>query len=194
APGPSYTFSGTGRTGSATVGVGSPPAAAAAPAADTTIASTSADHSVMFDNVAPTVTIDQATGQADPANAGPVLFTVAFSEPVAGFDASDVRFTGSTVGGTLAAAVSGSGATYTVAVTGMTGTGTVVASIPAGAASDPAGNPSRASTGTDNAVTFDDSVPHVTIDQAPAQSDPTNAGPVLFSVVFDTPVTGFDGS
>ncbi|MBI5854711.1 MAG: cadherin-like domain-containing protein [Nitrospirae bacterium] len=47
-----------------------------------------------------------------------------------------------------------SGTTYNVAVTGMTGTGTVVASVGAGAASDAAGNPSAASTSTDNTVTF----------------------------------------
>ena len=64
-----------------------------------------------------------------------------------------MSFVGSTVGGTLAAAVSGTGPSYTVTVTGMSGTGTVVASIPAGAASDAAGNASLASTSTDNTVT-----------------------------------------
>src|SRR5262249_54745854 len=60
----------------------------------------------------------------------------------------------STVGGTLQAAVSGSGADYTVTVTGMFGAGQVIATIPAGAAVDAAGNPSSASTSTDNAVTY----------------------------------------
>ena len=43
---------------------------------------------------------------------------------------------GSTVGGTLAASVSGSGLDYTVAVTGMDGVGLSPASVVAGAASD----------------------------------------------------------
>ena len=34
---------------------------------------------------APTVTINQAAGQADPTNASPINFTVVFSEPVTGF-------------------------------------------------------------------------------------------------------------
>ena len=74
---------------------------------------------------APTVTIDQAAGQADPTGASPIQFAVAFSAPVTGFDASDVSFAGSTVGGTLAASATGSGASYTVSVTGMVGNGIV---------------------------------------------------------------------
>jgi VCBS repeat-containing protein len=42
------------------------------------------------DTVAPTVTIDQAAGQADPTSAAPINFTVVFSEPVTGFGADDV--------------------------------------------------------------------------------------------------------
>jgi sugar lactone lactonase YvrE len=106
------------------------------------------------ENVKPTVTINQAAGQTDPTNASPITFTVSFSETVTGFTGADVSFTGSTVGGTLAAAVSGSGANYTVSVSGMSGNGTVAASIPAGKAADLAGNPNLASTSSDNTVGF----------------------------------------
>ena len=84
----------------------------------------------------PTATINQGAGQADPANTGPILFDVVFSEAVTGFDGSDIAFAGSTVSGTLVANVSGSGANYIVSVTGMTSSGTVVASIGASAAQD----------------------------------------------------------
>ncbi len=104
-----------------------------------------------------------------------------FSEPVTGFTASDISFAGSTVGGTLVAGVTGSGANYTVTVSGMTGNGTVVASIPAGAAPDAAGNASTASTSTDNTVTFDTTAPTVTINQAAAQTDPALDGPILYT-------------
>ena len=40
------------------------------------------------------VTVNQAAGQADPTNTGPVYFTVVFSEAVTDFDASDVDFIG----------------------------------------------------------------------------------------------------
>lgn len=102
----------------------------------------------------PTVTINQAPGQADPTTVGPIAFRVTFSEPVTGFAPADVSFAGSTVGGTLVATVTGSGAAYTVSVTGMTGAGLVVVSIPAGVAVDSGGNPSAASTSTDRTVLY----------------------------------------
>jgi hypothetical protein len=144
-----------------------------------------------LDATAPTVTINQAAGQADPTNASPINFTVVFSEPVTGFAAGDVSFTGSTVGGTLVATVTGGPTTYNVAVTGMTTPGDVVASVPAAAATDLAGNNNTASTSTDNTVTFDATAPTVTINQAAGQADPTNASPINFTVVFSEPVTGF---
>ncbi len=124
------------------------------------------------DTIAPTVTINQAAGQADPTSASPINFAVTFSETVTGFAASDISFAGSTVGGTLSAAVAGAGPTYNVAVSGMTGTGAVVVSVPAGAATDAAGNASLASTSTDNSVAFS------TVDTtAPTRDDQPGGGP-----------------
>lgn len=91
---------------------------------------------------APSVTIDQAAGQADPTSSSPINFTAVFSEPVTGFAGNDVSFAGSTVGGTLSTSDSGSGPSYQVSVTGMSGSGTVVAS-----------------TSTDNQVTFNQQTP-----------------------------------
>ncbi len=65
-----------------------------------------------------------------------------FSEAVTGFATGDVTL-GGTAGGTLTGTVTGGPTTYNVAVTGMTGPGTVVATIAAGVATDPAGNPQR---------------------------------------------------
>ena len=67
----------------------------------------------------PSVTIDQASGQADPTGASPIDFTVVFSEAVTGFETGDVTL-GGTAGATTAT-VTGSGTTYNVAVSGMTG-------------------------------------------------------------------------
>ncbi len=153
-------------------------------------ASTSTDNSVAFDNVAPTVTINQAGGQADPTNAGPIDFTVVFSEPVSNFATGDVAVSG-TAAGAKTATVTGSGTTYNVAVTGMTGSGTVIASIAAGKATDAAGNNNAASTSTDNMVDFDNQGPTVTVSQAAGQADPTNAGPINFTVTFSESVADF---
>ena len=98
------------------------------------------------DTTAPTVTIAQAAGQADPTTTSPINFTATFSEMVTGFAANDISFAGSTVGGTLTAVVTGTGPTYNVAVSGMTTAGNVVVSVLAGAATDAAGNLSLGST------------------------------------------------
>ena len=64
----------------------------------------------------------------------------------------------------------------------MTGDGTVVASIPAGAATDAAGNATPASTSTDNSVTFDTGAARWSHHHSGrrGQSDPTNASPIQF--------------
>ena len=51
------------------------------------VASTSTDNTVTYDMTPPTVTINQAAGQADPAGGTTVNFTVVFSEPVTDFTA-----------------------------------------------------------------------------------------------------------
>ena len=108
--------------------------------------------SVTIDTTAPTVTVNQATGQNDPAAAGPIAFTAAFSEDVTGFDSSDVSVGGSAVG---TPTVADGPATYTVYVVISSGEGTVNVTVDTSAAIDLAGNFSDASTSNDNRVTLD---------------------------------------
>jgi hypothetical protein len=189
--GANYTVSVTGMTTSGTVIASIPAGVAQNTTGEFNIISTSIDNTVTWVDLVPTVTIDQALGQADPTSGSTVEFTVVFTESVTGFAAADVNLAASTAAGTLLAAVSGSGSSYTVSVTGMTGNGTVVASIPAGAAQDADGDSNTASTSIDNTVTWVDLAPTVTINQGPSQSDPTSTSPVVFSVVFSETVTGF---
>jgi hypothetical protein len=107
---------------------------------------------VANDITRPTVTINQAAGQADPTSAVPINFTAVFSEAVSGFAGADVTI-GGTAGGIKTVAVSGGPRTYNVAVSGMT-SGTVIATIPAGVARDAAYNTNTASTSGDNQVSF----------------------------------------
>ena len=152
-------------------------------------ASISTDNTVTYDVTAPTVTINQASGQADPAGSSPINFTVVFSESLTDFATGDVTL-GGTAPGTLVGTVTGSGTTYNVAVSGMTDAGTVVATLAAGVAHDAAGNASAASTSTDNTVTYVVS-PMVTINQATGQVDPTRVSPINFTVVFNKAVVDF---
>ncbi|HZN78626.1 MAG TPA: PQQ-dependent sugar dehydrogenase, partial [Mycobacterium sp.] len=151
-------------------------------------------QSYTIDKTAPSVTIDQAAGQADPTNTSPISFTAVFSEAVSGFAGGDVSFVGSTMGGTLVATVSGTGPSYSVAVTGMTGTGIVVASIPTGAASDAAGNASVGSTSTDNTVTatapVDATPPTVSVTAPAAGAIVTGTVTVTADAADDVGVTG----
>jgi hypothetical protein len=103
------------------------------------------------------VTINQASGQADPTTDSPIHFTAVFNEPVTGFTDSDVTLSG-TAGATTADVTEqapNDGTTYDVAVNGMTTDGMVIASIPANAAQDADQNGNTASTSTDNTVDFD---------------------------------------
>src|SRR2546428_710227 len=162
-------------------------------------ASTSTDNTVTFnapDTTPPSVTINQAATQADPASRAPINFTVVFSTPVSGFTGSDGTITG-TAGGAKTVTVSGSGSSYTAAVRAMSsfkwsGAPRAPPSSPTRPSSDP-----TASTSTDNTVTFnapDTTPPSVTINQAATQADPTSSAPINFTVVFSEPVSGFTGS
>jgi hypothetical protein len=182
--GTTYNVAVTGMTTSGAVVASVEAGAAQNSGSEASLASTSTDNSVAWGL---TVTIDQATGQADPTAASTVNFTVVFSSPVSDFATGDVSFTGSTAGGALVGTVSGTGTTYNVAVTGMTTSGTVVASIPAGVATDGVKS-NLASTSTDNTVTTGVTV---TINQASGQADPTGTSPINFTVVFSSAVTGF---
>ncbi len=106
-----------------------------------------------FEPTTPTVTINQAAGQADPTGTAPINFTVTFSEPVAGFTDADVVLGGATGASTVV--VTGGPTVYNVAVSGMNADGILTASIGAAAAQGTvSGAPSDASTSTDNSVHF----------------------------------------
>src|SRR5439155_458616 len=93
------------------------------------------------DTTRPHVTINQASGQADPTNSPTIHFTVVFTESVSDFAAADVTV-GGTAGGTKTVTVTGSGTTYDVAValSGAVTDGTVTASLAANVAHDAATN------------------------------------------------------
>jgi len=175
-----------------------PAGAAVDSAQNPSAASTSTDNTMTYDGTAPTVTINQAAGQADPTATSPVVFTVVFSEPVADFAAGDVLLSGTATRG--APTVTGSGTTYSVSVP-VTTDGTVIATVPAGGARDAIGNPNAASTSTDNTITYDATPPAYTSVAASggnAVVTATFTEPILCSTVatsdFDATVAGIPAS
>src|SRR3989441_922301 len=148
---------------------------------------------VANDTTPPSVNINQAATQADPASSAPINFTVVFSEPVSGFTGSGVAITG-TAGGAKTVTVSGSGSSYTAAVSGMTTSGTVVATIAAGVATDAAGNGNTASTSTDNTVTFNASTSPPTITSFTPTSGPVGTTVTISGTNFtDATAVTFNG-
>lgn len=118
-----------------------------------TATATSAD--VTVHNSRPSVTVNQASGQADPTATSPVNFTALFSEAVTDFTSADVTVSPSSA----TVVVSGSGTTYNLAVSGLTSSGPVTVSIAANTVHDSGGAGNTASTSTDNTVTYDATAP-----------------------------------
>lgn len=137
-------------------------------------ASTSSDAEVAFAPPAPSVTVEQAAGQADPAAVDGFAFDVTFSEPVEGLEPSDVVVAGGTGASTVT--IAGSGSTYVVTISGATQAGDVTASLSAAAAVGAYGVPSEASTSTDGTVTYAPVAPSPS-PSAPAPSAPAPSAP-----------------
>jgi hypothetical protein len=195
--GSSYTVTVSGMDGEGTVVASIPAGAAVDAQSNSSLDFTSTDDQVWFDNIPPSVTIDQDSGQSDPTNASPITFDVQFREPVVGFDTTKVTLGGSLAGTATVQSVTAGGApgSYTVAVdVSGSQTGTITASVEAGAVTDPAGNENPDSTSTDNTVTFDDIPPTVSATLDPAQGDPAGGLAVLFDAAFSEPVVGFDAT
>ncbi len=124
------------------------------------MASVSSDNTIVVDNVAPTVTVEQHVEQPDPTDKLPIRYSVVFSEPVTGFSRSSLSFFGSTVDrSNLSSEITGSGSTYEVAIGGLGQMdGILRLSVQSGGGRDLIGNNSSPSTSIDNSVLFSNRV------------------------------------
>ena len=189
--GTTYNVAVQGMAGSGSVDLSIPGGLVHDAAGNANIASPPSDVAAVVYDTQPTVTVNMAAGQANPTNVQPINFTAVFSAPVSGFTGQDVSFLpGTTAPGTLVATVTGSGTTYNIAVTGMTSFGNVSVTIPANVVHDAYGMYNRTSTSTNDVVAYSPP-PSVTISDATAQANPTNAGPIHFTVTFSEAVQYF---
>ena len=110
----------------------------------------------------PEVAVEIATTQEDPTNASPVVFQATFSEPVIGFDASDVSVTGTGGPGTITL-TSDDHTVFTIRIALVedgTQDGTLTVSIPAGVCTSVStGEENKASTSADSTVLLDTTPP-----------------------------------
>jgi len=143
--------------------------------------------SVTIDRTAPAVASVTPVG-ATTTNASSVAYTVTFSEPVSGFDASDVTSTGAATGWTVASVVAAGGNAYTVTFDGSSGTdGTIVPRITANGAADVAGNTGPPTAFAGDTVTVDRVTPTV---QSFTATTPTRASSIAYTLTFSEPVNG----
>lgn len=141
------------------------------------------------DKAPPTVTIEQRPSQSSPATANPIIFDLVFSEPMTGFDNTDLKVSG--MAGTPTVLVTGSGATYTVEVAGMASGETVTLEILANAVQDAAGNYNEARASSDSSL-GDELAPPTVSSVIRLDANPTNAASVDFIVTFSEAVINVD--
>jgi hypothetical protein len=151
---------------------------AVSPTAVQSSASTSTDNIIIVDETAPVATVSHIIGHG---------YRVKFSEPVTGFDASDVEVAGPPGSGPIGLLTIKDGSVYLASVP-TPADGNYLLSVTAGAVTDKAGN-----TNAIGSLQFDidRTRPGVTINQATAQADPTSGSTVAFDVQFTEAVTGF---
>ena len=114
-----------------------------------------ASYTWTIDASAPSVDVEQASGQLDPTGALPIHFTATFNEPVNVLGPSGITLDGTADHSSATITVTQvSSSVYDIAVSGLGSSGTLLASVTTGATTDPAGNGNTASTSTDNSVTY----------------------------------------
>ncbi|MEN6458014.1 MAG: lectin like domain-containing protein [Thermoguttaceae bacterium] len=123
---------------------------------------TTAALTVTVDQMMPTVTINQASTQSDPATSLPIHFLAVFSSKVNNFDDWDLSGVPLGAAATITA-IGTAGTDYDIAISGLTEDTTLTITIGSGLVTDDAGNVNSSSTSTDNTVTFDRLEPVATV-------------------------------
>jgi Big-like domain-containing protein len=136
---------------------------------------------------------------ANPTNGSTVHWTVVFSESVTGVDSSDFSLANTGLTSPSITGVSGSGTSYTVTASTGAGSGSLGLNlVDDDSITDAAGN-KLGGTGTGNGnligqvYTIDKTFPSVS-SIVRADTNPTNAGSVHWTVTFSEPVTGVDST
>jgi hypothetical protein len=141
-------------------------------------------YRITLDSESPAVTL--STTAPARTNTAPIPVKATFGKDVTGFDAADVVVTNGSI---TPSSFSGSNAEYLFTVT-PAASGTVSIDIPAGVASDSAGNGNLAAVRLDRV--YDTAAPGVILTSPLSGS--TYISPIPVSVTFSKPVTAFDAA
>jgi len=169
-------------------------------------ASTEIDNTITFDNIRPSVTVNQATTETvgscsfnattDPTHLLGFNYKIVFSESIntSSFTTGDITNNGTSglVGWSLDSC--GDGRVFKLTASSVALDGTVVPAVSANSTIDLAGNLNTLSTSTDNSITYDAISPSVTINQSinqtigscsfAAANDPTNIAGFSYRIHF----------
>lgn len=134
-----------------------------------------------YDGTAPEVSLSSTA--SEPTQTSPIPLTVTFTSAVNGFSAADMSVINASIDGFTAV----SGSEYTMNLV-PAGAGVVTAQVPAGAATDDAGNDN---TGSEQfSRTYDVAGPQVVFSSS--SPEPTNANPIPLTLTFDEEVADLE--
>jgi PKD repeat protein len=153
----------------------------------------------IFDADQPTVTVEYAIGQQGNANTLPIRWAITFSEPVTGFDASDITLEGTASSGAVYS-VTGSGAVYQLEITTLPYDGALRPHVAAGGAQSVATGAPCVASSRERWVWMDRRVPLAVITSVYAGLQEYGVSgpivvetlPIIFQLTFDEYVTGLD--
>lgn len=148
-------------------------------------ASTSTDNSVLYTESF-AVTIEQASGQMDPAGSLPVAFDVSFEKAIdpASFTVADITQNGDALGITWSITNSGDDQNFTLEATSVVTEGTLIPSIAADRVENSLTEVNLASTSTDNSVVYRTKIDVELVQSDLQTEDPTSLLPIQFEAQF----------
>lgn len=157
------------------------------PAGNTVDSAGGTERSVTYDSVAPELTLERSSGQADPARNNPIEFSLSADEPLdeSSVDASDFEITNGSIDSITPAS---NGEELVIAVNPDDQGGVTIEPSATFEAADLAGNATDSADGTERTVTYDSLPPVVVLERAASQVDPSVDPEVEFSLTADEPL------
>ena len=157
-------------------------------AGNSNAANITSSDTVSYSGASFTVTVNQASGQSDPVNTLPIIYTVIFSSAVgsSSFTSGDILNTSGNATGITWTLTTADNITWTLRATAISSGSTVVPTIAASAVQDAFGNNNAGSTATDNSVTYDITGPTIAYSSVSPASPSSTLTPTFYGSASET--------